>query len=148
MEDIKKTSGMTSIVKTITRFVFGFTFIFGCYIATSGHFSPGGGFAGGVIVALALIQLMLVFGKDTALKKLNLSVAGMLISSAALILLFVIASNILSAGSFAGRILSENSAFFQFFGLEIIIPLCTMVVVSTAVFTAFVALVLIYKSDK
>ena len=41
-------SGMTVIVKTITRWVKVFIFLFGAYIIVTGHLSPGGGFAGGV----------------------------------------------------------------------------------------------------
>ena len=62
---------MSLIVKTITRLTVGLIFLFGVYIVLHGHVTPGGGFAGGVIIALSFIHLMLAFGKDTALKKLS-----------------------------------------------------------------------------
>ena len=60
---IKQEKGMTLIVKTVTRLTLGFILLYGIYIAMTGHESPGGGFAGGVIVALSFIHIMLAFGK-------------------------------------------------------------------------------------
>lgn len=54
--------GMTIIVKTIARIIAGFIFLYGCYIIIHGHLSPGGGFAGGVIIAASFILLILSFG--------------------------------------------------------------------------------------
>ena len=58
-----KPSGMSLIVRTATRLVTGFILIFGLYIITYGHITPGGGFAGGVILALGLVLTLLAFGK-------------------------------------------------------------------------------------
>lgn len=44
--------GMTLIVKTVTRLTIGLILMYGIYITLHGHLGPGGGFAGGVIVAL------------------------------------------------------------------------------------------------
>ncbi len=60
------TGGMTLIVKNVARLVTGFIAIFGVYIALTGHISPGGGFAGGVILAAAAVLIVLAFGKDVA----------------------------------------------------------------------------------
>jgi multicomponent Na+:H+ antiporter subunit B len=54
--------GMTVIVQTIARLVAGMAFLFGCYVILHGHLTPGGGFAGGVIVAAAFILVSLAFG--------------------------------------------------------------------------------------
>lgn len=56
--------GMTLIVKNVTRLVAGFIAVFAVYIALTGHISPGGGFAGGVILAAAAVLVVLAFGKD------------------------------------------------------------------------------------
>jgi len=56
--------GMSLIVKNITRLVAGFIAIFGIYIVLYGHVSPGGGFAGGVILAGALVLVVLAFGEE------------------------------------------------------------------------------------
>ena len=77
--------GMTLIVKTITRLTVGLILLFGIYIVGHGHISPGGGFAGGVIIALSFIHIMLAFGKEVALRKLSQSVASFFESLGAII---------------------------------------------------------------
>lgn len=66
-----KEEGLSLIVKRITRITVSLIFLFGVYIMLHGHISPGGGFAGGVIIALSFIHLVLAFGKKYALKKIN-----------------------------------------------------------------------------
>ena len=56
--------GMTLIVKTVTALVSAFILLFGVYIVLYGHLTPGGGFAGGVILACCFILLVLAFGKE------------------------------------------------------------------------------------
>lgn len=60
--------GMTIIVKTVTRLTVGLIFLYGIYIILHGHLTPGGGFAGGVIVALSFINLDLAFGGKVSAK--------------------------------------------------------------------------------
>ncbi len=54
--------GMTTIVQSIAGLVGGMLFLYGCYIVLHGHLTPGGGFAGGVIVAASFILMSLAFG--------------------------------------------------------------------------------------
>src|SRR4030042_5423911 len=61
--------GMSLIVKTVTRLTVGMILLYGIAIVLHGHLSPGGGFAGGVIMALCVVPLMLAYGKDVALRK-------------------------------------------------------------------------------
>ena len=58
--------GMTPIVRNTTRLVSGFIVVFGTYIALTGHLGPGGGFAGGVILAAAGALVVLSFGRRVA----------------------------------------------------------------------------------
>ena len=81
--------GMTLIVKTVTRWVKVFIFLYGAYIVITGHLSPGGGFAGGVIIACSYMLLTLAYGKDFAFGRFGLRVAGHLDSAGALIFLAV-----------------------------------------------------------
>jgi len=56
---------MTSrIIKTVTRALFPFILLFGSYIIIFGHLSPGGGFQGGVILAMAIILAIVVYGHN------------------------------------------------------------------------------------
>jgi multicomponent Na+:H+ antiporter subunit B len=90
---------MSLMVKTITRFAVVLMLVYGIYIVLRGDIGPGGGFAGGVIIALAFIQLLLAFGKDAFLKELNrekcLSLAGL---AALVFLLLVLRGFLGSAG--------------------------------------------------
>ncbi len=52
----------SEIVKIFTRKLFPFILLYGCYLISHGHLSPGGGFQGGVIFGSALILLGLVEG--------------------------------------------------------------------------------------
>jgi multisubunit Na+/H+ antiporter MnhB subunit len=64
--------GMTVIVKTIASWVKVLIFLFGIYIVIFGHLTPGGGFAGGVILAASYVLLMLAFGREFAEENLSL----------------------------------------------------------------------------
>lgn len=52
----------SAIVKIFTRKLFPFILLYGCYLISHGHLSPGGGFQGGVIFGSAIILLGLVEG--------------------------------------------------------------------------------------
>ncbi len=54
--------GMSLIVQTVARLLAGMLFLFGTYIVLHGHLTPGGGFAGGVLIAAAFILVSLAFG--------------------------------------------------------------------------------------
>ncbi len=55
---------MTSrIVKTVSRTIIPFILLFGVYIIIYGHLSPGGGFQGGVIMAMGLILIIVTYGR-------------------------------------------------------------------------------------
>jgi len=69
--------GMTDIVKTVTRIIVGVIFIYGIYIITHGHLTPGGGFAGGAVIAGAFALLILAYGNNKLklkIKKLSSSI--------------------------------------------------------------------------
>ena len=59
-------NGLTLIVKTITKLVLGFIIIYGASVVLYGHVTPGGGFAGGVMLACSMILIVLAFGKAGA----------------------------------------------------------------------------------
>jgi multisubunit Na+/H+ antiporter MnhB subunit len=130
MNKLLENKGMTLIVKTITRITLPFILLFGLYLALRGHISPGGGFVGGVIIALAFIQIMLAFGKEVALRKLRAYAIRFTVSVSSLIFLYIV--------MFGWRI-----KYSQF-----VMPLCESLIVGAGVFAIFVALVLVSKSDR
>ncbi len=56
--------GMTLIVKKTTQLMAGLIFLYGIYVIIHGHLTPGGGFAGGVLIAGSFILLILANGSD------------------------------------------------------------------------------------
>ena len=133
--------GMSLIVKTITRLTVGLILLFGIYIISHGHISPGGGFAGGVIVALSFIHIMLAFGKDVALEKLNQSVASFFESLGAIIFITLAVLGI-GSGYFFLNFLSKGEAFDLF--SSGLIPLYNVAIsfkVAAGLFIIFIILV-------
>ncbi|MGI6037904.1 MAG: MnhB domain-containing protein [Limnochordia bacterium] len=58
------------ILKRITAIILVFVFMYGFYIILHGHISPGGSFAGGIIVGLSFIALSTIYGIDEGKAKL------------------------------------------------------------------------------
>jgi multisubunit Na+/H+ antiporter MnhB subunit len=56
--------GMTVIVKKTTQLIAGMVFMYGIYVIVHGHLTPGGGFAGGVVIAGSIILVTLAYGGD------------------------------------------------------------------------------------
>lgn len=55
-------SEMTVIVRTIIRSLLPVVLIFGVYIITYGHLTPGGGFQGGMAIVGAVMSFYLAYG--------------------------------------------------------------------------------------
>jgi len=137
-----KETGMTLIVKTITRLTVGLILLYGIYIVLHGHISPGGGFAGGVIIALSFIHLMLAFGREMALKKLSQAYASILESLGALMFLSIALLGLLGGYFFFNFFLQKGEPFRLFSAG--IIPLCNIAIslkVGAGLFAIFVSLV-------
>ncbi|UCG35381.1 MAG: hypothetical protein JSW17_00855 [Candidatus Omnitrophota bacterium] len=135
--------GMSLIVKTITRLTVGLILLYGIYIVSHGHVSPGGGFAGGVIIALSFIHLMLAYGKEVAFKRLSRTVASFFESLGAIMFL-VIAILGFTGGYFFLNFIAKGEPFKLFSAG--IIPLCNIAIclkVGAGLFGIFVALVLL-----
>jgi energy-converting hydrogenase B subunit I len=64
-------SEMSKIVRTITSITFPFILIYGLYVITHGHLTPGGGFQGGAIVASGLAMLVVAFGSKWTFGKIK-----------------------------------------------------------------------------
>ncbi len=140
--------GMSLIVKTITRLTIGLILIFGIYIVLHGHLSPGGGFAGGVIIALSFVHLMLAFGKDVAAAKVSANLASNLESIGALMFLGVALFGFLG-GSFFLNIMEKGVPFKLFSAGTIILSnIAISLKVGIGLFAIFLALVILEKSKE
>ena len=145
----KPEPGMTLIVKTITRLTVGLILLYGIYIVLHGHLAPGGGFAGGVIIALSFILLMLAFGRETALKKLSEARASVIESLGALMFLSIAVLGI-GAGYFFFNFFVNKGRPFHLFSAGII-PLCNIAIslkVGAGLFAIFAALILFRSLGK
>ena len=134
---------MSLIVKTITRLTVGLILLYGIYIVLHGHVSPGGGFAGGVIIALSFVHLMLAYGKEVALKKLPKGVMSFFEGMGAIIFLSIALIGFAS-GYFFINFISKGEPFRLFSAG--IIPFCNIAIslkVGAGLFAIFVALVLL-----
>ena len=140
--------GMTLIVKKVAQLVSGIIFLYGIYIITHGHLTPGGGFAGGAVIAGSFILLVLAYGSE--LLNLQRIEAGSSVVESLGILLFIL------LGTFA--LFIGTKVFFTNYlpkgkiGELIsagVIPLYNIAIgieVAAAIFTIFLAL-LIYKEE-
>jgi multisubunit Na+/H+ antiporter MnhB subunit len=136
--------GMTVIVKSVTRWVTLFIVLYGAYITLTGHLSPGGGFAGGVIIACAYILLILAFGREAGLGRVGLRTAAGLDSAGALIFLTVGLLGVGWGGVFFANFLQEHFPGKSFHILSAgTIPLNNIAIclkVSASLFAIFVIL--------
>lgn len=139
---------MSIIVKKVAQLISGLIFLYGIYIITHGHLTPGGGFAGGAIIAGAYILNILAFGSD-AMNLKNKEQGSSLSESLAIFIVLMLAVFALFIGSkifFAnylpkgqlGEIISAGAIplYNIFIGIE----------VAAAIITIFLALV-IFKEE-
>lgn len=59
------------ILREISLIVIPFIQMYGLYIILHGHLSPGGGFAGGMVLGLSMVLFVLVHGAERTLKKIS-----------------------------------------------------------------------------
>ena len=102
------TCGMSLIVKTIVLWLQGIMLVFAGYVVLSGHLTPGGGFAGGVIVACVFILRVLSHGKEAGNQRLGRSRAAFLAGIGTLVFLGAALTGLLARNVFLKN-LSSNS---------------------------------------
>ncbi len=142
--------GMSIIVKKVAQLISGLIFLYGIYIITHGHLTPGGGFAGGAIIAGAYILNILAFGSD-AMNLRNKEKGSSLSESLAIFMVLMLAvfalflgskiffTNYLPKGQL-GEIISAGAIplYNVFIGIE----------VAAAIITIFLALVIFKEETK
>ena len=140
---------MTTIVKKTTQILAGIIFLYGAYVVIHGHLTPGGGFAGGVIMAGAFILVTLAFGSGflnlkreeadsteteniSVLMVILLSVIGLFLGAKVFFL------NFLPKGT-VGELISAGALplYNIFVGIE----------VTSSIFIIFLALVIFKEED-
>ncbi|MEJ2053126.1 MAG: MnhB domain-containing protein [Calditrichaceae bacterium] len=108
---MKSQTGMTIIVKTITRIILWMILLYGIYIILHGHLTPGGGFGGGVIIALAFLSIMLAYGRAYTAEWLNIKFLQEFEASSILLFLIVGIMGFGFGGAFLLNFLSHGTLF-------------------------------------
>ncbi|RJO65221.1 MAG: hypothetical protein C4540_01880 [Candidatus Omnitrophota bacterium] len=140
---MKQQQGMSLIVKRITKITVSLIFLFGMYIVLHGHLTPGGGFAGGVIIALSFIHLVLAFGKELVLQRLRESFFSVVESLGGLMFLGIALLGLLG-GYFFLNFLPKGEPFTLFSsGIIVLCNIAIFLKVSAGLFTIFIALAII-----
>jgi len=111
---MKNEEGMTLIVKTVTRITVWVIILYGFYISIHGHLTPGGGFGGGVIIALALLNVLLAYGRNFTQKWLNLHFLETVESSSAMLIFIVAFAGLIFGSAFMANFLSHGQLFKVF----------------------------------
>lgn len=73
------------IVKTLARLLAPFIVLYALYVVMHGHYSPGGGFQGGVILAASFVLLVISHGLELTKKRMSEKLAGVISSVGVLI---------------------------------------------------------------
>lgn len=133
--------GMTVIVKTVTRLTAWLILLYGIHITLHGHISVGGGFAGGVIVALSFIHLMLAYGGEAVFRRISKRRISLWATVGALMFLAIALAG-LSDGYFFRNFLPPEQPFHLFSAGTIpLSDIAISFIVCAGLFAVFVALV-------
>jgi multicomponent Na+:H+ antiporter subunit B len=73
------------VLRVAAKLLIPFILMFGVYVQFHGHYSPGGGFQAGVIVAAAVVLYAVVFGIEACLKLVPIGVVEAMVSIGVLI---------------------------------------------------------------
>jgi multisubunit Na+/H+ antiporter MnhB subunit len=142
-------NGMSVIVRKVTQLISGLIFLYGVYIVTHGHLSPGGGFAGGAIIAGSFILVILAFGSEKM--KLRKEEVGSTVTESLAVLAIVILA--------ISGLLTGSKIFFQNYlptgtpgelfsaGLIPLYNILTGIEVAAAILTVFLGLI-IFKEEE
>ncbi len=133
------------IVKTVARVLMPFITIYALYVVMHGHYSPGGGFQGGVILAAGFVLLVVTQGIEGVRKRMSEKIAVIISSIGLLIYAGIGAVCLILGGSYLdygilSRILSVDRAEARslgILGVEIGVALGVMAVMCTIFFTIF-----------
>jgi multicomponent Na+:H+ antiporter subunit B len=133
------------IVKTLARLLVPFIVVYALYVVMHGHYSPGGGFQGGVILAAGFVLLGISHGLEKTRKRMSENVAGIFSSIGVFIYAGIGALCLILGGNYLdyaklGKILRVTAAEARslgILGVEIGVALAVMAVMSTVFFAIY-----------
>lgn len=133
------------IVKTLARLLMPFIVVYALYVVMHGHYSPGGGFQGGVIMAAGFVLLVITHGLEKTKKRMSEKIAGVISSIGVLIyggigvLCLILGGNYLDYGKLSKILLvtPAEARSLGILGIEIGVALAVMAVMCTVFFAIF-----------
>ncbi|MBU1291804.1 cation:proton antiporter [bacterium] len=132
----------SKIIRTIAQKLFPFIVLFGFYLISHGHLSPGGGFQGGVVLGTAIILLALSHSIEQTEKKFKSRWLNMLEKLGILTLIFLGFLGIFLGYSFLGNFLPlGNPGQIASGGLMLLLNIAIGIKVAAGVSVIFYALV-------
>ena len=111
---MEREEGMTLIVKTITRFTVWLILLYGFYLIMHGHLTPGGGFAGGLVIGLSFIHLTLAYGRDFVRRRVKVELMHALEATGSLVFLLLGLVGLVTSGVFFLNFLGHGEPFTLF----------------------------------
>ena len=124
------------IIKTVSRIFVPFIQIFALYVIMHGHYSPGGGFQGGVILGASFILLVITYGLDETRRRFSRKVdmvfcsIGLLIYSGIGMLCVILGGNYLDYSKLSKilPVLAPKARSLGILGVEIGVGIGVMAV--------------------
>lgn len=146
------TTGMTLIVKRISQLMTPAIFLLGSYVIVHGHLTPGGGFAGGVLVAGCFVLLFLAYGSDAAKSEILKWRASFYESFGIFLFWFLALLGLIQGLHFFTNFITKANPGqpYQLFSAGII-PLCNIAIgieVAAALFAIFITLAVLKVGEK
>ena len=125
------------IMRTMTQMVFVIIFLFSIHIFLAGHFAPGGGFVGGLLMSCAIVLLLITFDLKTVQTLLPINYMTLTAIGLALALLTACIS------AFAGEAFFTH--YFDYFTLPLLgkTELHTAMLFDTGVYLVVVGVTMI-----
>jgi len=109
-----RTPGMTLIVKTVVRLIVWLIFLYGIYIIFHGHLTPGGGFGGGVVLALGFLCVLMAYGRAFIADWLPLPFLRKLDYSSLMLFLAAGLMGMAAGGAFLLNVIAKGKMFSVF----------------------------------
>ncbi len=133
------------IVKTVARLLVPFIVVYALYVIMHGHYSPGGGFQGGVILAASFVLLAISHGLEKTRKRMSEKLAGIISSIGVLIyagiglLCLILGGKYLDYGKLSGilSVVPSQARSLGILGVEIGVALAVMGVMCIIFFTIY-----------
>jgi len=144
--------GMTIIVKRITQLMAPSLFLLGIYIVLHGHLTPGGGFAGGILISGCFVLMVLAYGSEEVKSEVRKWRASFSESLGILLFWFLAVLGLIQGSYFFLNVIAKvNPGQPNHLFSAGIIPLCNIAIgieVAAALFAVFLTLVVLRVGEK